>query len=88
MAHKNLNTNGTDRIPQAKWAQYVTSLFLMNHESVNHLSADGINNNFFDDGFHFRFVSRETGKIVDFSNKNSSGGPLRAIPKASRQIRE
>jgi hypothetical protein len=45
------------------------------------------NNNFFDDGFHFRFVHRETGNIVDLSNNPNSGAPKRNIPKASRQIR-
>lgn len=44
------------------------------------------NNNFFDDGYHFRFVSRTTGRIIDQENKNSIS-PERAIPKASRQIR-
>lgn len=44
-------------------------------------------NNFFDDGFHFRYMSRTTGKIVDDSGKSSQVAPKRAIPKASRQIR-
>lgn len=44
-------------------------------------------NNFFDDGYHFRYVSRTTGKIVDQNEKNLAFAPNRAIPKASRQIR-
>lgn len=44
-------------------------------------------NNFFDDGFHFRFLSRRTGKIVDLSARATQTSPKRAIPKASRQIR-
>lgn len=44
-------------------------------------------NNFFDDGYHFRYVSRTTGRIVDTTEKNASFAPNRAIPKASRQIR-
>ena len=44
-------------------------------------------NNFFDDGFHFRYLSRTTGKIVDVSDKDNVTMPSRAIPKASRQIR-
>ncbi len=44
-------------------------------------------NNFFDDGHHFRFLSRSTGKIVDLSKRSNIFQPLRAIPKASRQIR-
>lgn len=43
-------------------------------------------NNFFDDGYHFRYVSRTTGKVLDVYNSNTND-PVRAIPKASRQIR-
>ncbi len=43
--------------------------------------------NFFDDGFHFRYVSRTTGKIMDVNDASSMNMPQRAIPKASRQIR-
>jgi hypothetical protein len=44
-------------------------------------------NNFFDDGFHFRYLSRSTGKIIDDSSRATQSSPRRAIPKASRQIR-
>lgn len=44
-------------------------------------------NNFFDDGFHFRFLSRSENKIVDLSERQSIYAPMRAIPKASRQVR-
>ena len=44
-------------------------------------------NNFFDDGYHFRYISRTTGRIVDQNERNTSSGPTRAIPKASRQLR-
>ncbi len=44
-------------------------------------------NNFFDDGFHFRYLSAKTGKIVDTSERAYQSAPKRAIPKASRQIR-
>lgn len=44
-------------------------------------------NNFFDDGYHFRYLSRTTGKIVDGTSKSSQNTPTRSIPKASRQIR-
>lgn len=43
-------------------------------------------NNFFDDGFHFRKLSRKTGLVVDHTARNSSYVE-RAIPRASRQIR-
>lgn len=44
-------------------------------------------NNFFDDGYHFRYVSRSTGKILDQSESSRLGVPDRSIPKASRQLR-
>lgn len=44
-------------------------------------------NNFFDDGFHFRFLSRQQNKVVDLTDRASLYNPMRAIPKASRQIR-
>jgi len=45
------------------------------------------NNNFFDDGFHFRYVHRDSNNIVDLSEVRGSAAPKRSIPKASRQIR-
>ena len=44
-------------------------------------------NNFFDDGYHFRYLSRAQNKIVDLSERQNIWAPIRAIPKASRQIR-
>ena len=44
-------------------------------------------NNFFDDGYHFRYLSRLQNKIVDLSDNLNVFQPMRAIPKASRQIR-
>lgn len=44
-------------------------------------------NNFFDDGYHFRYLSRTQNKIVDIAEKSNLYNPLRAVPKASRQIR-
>ncbi len=43
-------------------------------------------NNFFDDGYHFRVISKKTGKVIDTVNRNN-GFVERAIPRASRQIR-
>lgn len=43
-------------------------------------------NNYFDDGFHFRVISKKTGRVIDHVNKGS-GYIERAIPRASRQIR-
>lgn len=44
-------------------------------------------NNFFDDGHHFRYLSREQNKIIDLANRANIYNPMRVIPKASRQIR-
>src|SRR3990167_9149385 len=44
-------------------------------------------NQFFDDGYHFRYWSHSANKIVDVSSDNSVYSPMRAIPKASKQIR-
>lgn len=43
-------------------------------------------NNFFDDGYHFRTISRKTGRVIDTINK-ATGYIERAIPRASLQIR-
>lgn len=43
-------------------------------------------NNFFDDGYHFRVISKKTGRVVDHVNRGQ-GFVERAIPRASRQIR-
>ncbi len=44
-------------------------------------------NNFFDDGMHFRYLSRTQDKIVDLSKASTVWSPMRSIPKASRQVR-
>ena len=44
-------------------------------------------NNFFDDGFHFRYYSRSANKIVDLSERSTIYTPQRSIPKSSHQIR-
>lgn len=45
-------------------------------------------NRFFDDGYHFRYVDRTVNKIVNLSPRALGlDGAVRAIPKATRQIR-
>ncbi len=44
------------------------------------------NTNWFDDGLHFRVVSKKTGQVIDHIQRNS-GFIERAIPRASKQIR-
>lgn len=43
-------------------------------------------NNFFDDGFHFRSISKKTGRVID-KLTGGKGYTERAIPRASLQIR-
>ncbi len=43
-------------------------------------------NNYFDDGYHFKIISKRTGKVID--HVGGTGNYVeRAIPRASRQIR-
>jgi hypothetical protein len=44
------------------------------------------NTNWFDDGLHFRVMSKRTGQIIDHVQRNS-GFIERAIPRASKQVR-
>src|SRR3990167_9099452 len=44
-------------------------------------------NNFFDDGHHYRYLQHSTNKIIDLSERATIFTPRRAIPKASRPIR-
>lgn len=44
------------------------------------------NTNWFDDGLHFRSMSKRTGQIIDHVGRNN-GFIERAIPRASKQIR-
>lgn len=43
-------------------------------------------NNFFYDGYHFRYVSRTQNKIIDLTKESELYHGIRAIPKASRQL--
>lgn len=43
-------------------------------------------NQFFDDGYHFKVISRKTGRVIDTIGK-TSGFVERTIPRASLQIR-
>lgn len=44
------------------------------------------NTNWFDDGLHFRVMSKRTGQVIDHIQRNS-GFIERAIPRASKQVR-
>lgn len=76
----------TEGVPSTLVYKFVDDLMSSYSNQRSAFERRWYDNNFFDDGFHFRYLSRETGKIVDLS-QGSSASPRRSIPKASRQIR-
>ena len=74
-------------IPTSRISTYVENLLQSYSSQRRSFERRWYDNNFFDDGFHFRYLSRKTGRIVDVSQQSNLRSPQRAIPKASRQIR-
>ena len=68
-------------------AQSIESMRIMAANRRRAFERKWYDNNFFDDGHHFRYLSRTTNKIVDLSERATIYSPQRSIPKASRQIR-
>ncbi len=68
-------------------AQSIEELVAVFKSSRRQFERRWYDNNFFDDGHHFRYLSRSTNKIVDLSERSTIYTPQRAIPKASKQIR-
>ena len=79
--------NSTANIPKTGMGQVVEDLMTMVTMHRQSFERKWYDNNFFDDGYHFRYVSRTTNRIVDLSDNQSLFTPTRAIPKTSRQIR-
>lgn len=77
----------TSRVDTMAMAQTIDQLVLVSKNQRRGFERRWYDNNFFDDGYHFRFLSRQTNKIVDLSEKSTVYSPTRVIPKASRQIR-
>ena len=73
--------------PKDRLGQRVDEMMSMSKSRRRKYEQRWYDNNFFDDGYHFRYVSRTTGKILDMSSMAGNDSPIRAIPKASRQIR-
>jgi hypothetical protein len=67
--------------------QYVDELITYAKTERRSFERRWYDNNFFDDGYHYRYLQRTTNKIVDLSDRSNMYNPMRAIPKASRQIR-
>ena len=86
MADK-LKEYSTSKYSRDQMGQVVDDMVTMAKSSRRQFERRWYDNNFFDDGFHFRYMSRTQNKIIDISNNANIYNPLRAIPKASRQIR-
>lgn len=77
----------TNTVKTEDMGQVVDEIMRIQYDKRRGYERRWYDNNFFDDGFHFRFLSRSENKIVDLSERQSIYAPMRAIPKASRQIR-
>ena len=77
----------TNQVETKDVGQMVEELRLLAYSGRRVFERRWYDNNFFDDGFHYRYLSRTTNKIVDLSERATIYTPQRAIPKASRQIR-
>lgn len=77
----------SNRLIGAEMGNYVDTLVTKASDQRKSFERRWYDNNFFDDGYHFRFYSRSQNKIVDLTDKSTIYNPLRAIPKTSRQIR-
>lgn len=82
-----VNKLNTEAIPSAHMAQKIEELVTYFYNQRKGFEQRWYDNNFFDDGYHFRYLSRTTGKIIDSAKAGDLLMPSRAIPKASRQIR-
>ena len=77
----------TSKVETKDISAQVDVMLKMAEAERRRFSRKWYDNNFFDDGFHFRYISPTTGRIVDQTDRASLNSPKRAIPKASRQIR-
>lgn len=84
---KQRNNYSTSDTPTKDIGSSVEAMRLLAYNQRRIFERRWYDNNFFDDGFHFRYLSRTTNKVVDLSERSTVYTPQRAIPKASRQIR-
>src|SRR3990167_6943572 len=77
----------TNTVKTEDIGQVVDEIMRIQYDKRRGFERRWYDNNFFDDGYHFRYLSRSENKIVDLSERQSIYAPMRAIPKASRQIR-
>lgn len=84
---RNRDRLDTSTIDTGRVSQTIDNLMRVSKNQRRSFERRWYDNNFFDDGFHFRFLSRQTNKIVDLSERSTIYSPTRVIPKASRQLR-
>ena len=77
----------TDTLTTRQMGQAVEEMMSMVKNQRCPFERRWYDNNFFDDGYHYRYMSRTENKIVDLSRASTIWAPMRSIPKASRQIR-
>src|SRR3990167_9165641 len=77
----------TNTVKTEDIGQVVDEIMRIQYDKRRGFERHWYDNNFFDDGYHFRFLSRSENKIIDLAERQSIYAPMRAIPKASRQIR-
>lgn len=77
----------TSKITTNQMGQVVDEIMSTISSQRKNFERRWYDNNFFDDGHHFRYLSRSQNKIVDLSDRSTLYAPMRAIPKSSRQIR-
>lgn len=77
---------GTSRKISMEMNQAVDEMIQAGKSTRRGFERRWYDNNFFYDGYHFRYMSRQTNKIVDLSERANLYYPMRAIPKASKQV--
>ena len=82
-----LSYYSTNTVKTEDMGQVVDDIMRIQYDKRRGFERRWYDNNFFDDGYHFRYMSRSENKIVDLSERQSIYAPMRAIPIASRQIR-
>lgn len=80
-------TSSTSSVPTSNMGDTVYDFRNMAKNRRSAFERRWYDNNFFDDGYHYRFYSRVANKIIDLADRATLYNPMRAIPKASRQVR-
>lgn len=86
MADKRVHYD-TSKLTMNQMGQVVDEMVTSSQNTRRSYERRWYDNNFFDDGHHFRYLSRSQNKIIDLSERSNIYSPMRAIPKASVQIR-